>query len=130
MPARRGGFTTSDTSPYYPSWAKHQDVSKYSSNNVRMTSKSNFKFSILEKSTPTQIRAMEKEVVHFDSISVDFSKTQVLLNSNKYLLVTDPVGELAKYLRWSKQEMIKLIRQGSNGGGYIAELDVSAFSKV
>jgi hypothetical protein len=73
---------------------------------------------------------MEKEVVHFDSVSVDYSKTQVLLNSNKYLLVTDPVGELAKYLRWTKPEMIKLIRQRSNGDGYIAELDESTFSKV
>jgi hypothetical protein len=130
MPARRGGFTTSDTSQYYPSWAKHRDVSKYSTNNVRMASKSNFKFSIMEKTTPTQIRSMEKEVVHFDSVSVDYSKTQVLLNSNKYLLVTDPVGELAKYLRWTKPEMIKLIRQRSNGDGYIAELDESTFSKV
>jgi hypothetical protein len=130
MPARQGGFTMSETCHYYPRWAKHRDVSKYSANYARMASKSNFKFSIGEKTTSTQIRAMEKESVHFDSASVDFSTAQILLNSNKYLHVSDPVGELAKYLRWSKSEMIELITIRSKGKGYIATLDDSAFTNV
>ena len=73
--AKRGGFSGTSCCDYYPKWARLRDVSVYSSNHVRMTSKSNFQFSIVHKTTPAQIRLMEKETVHFSATTVSFSES-------------------------------------------------------
>jgi hypothetical protein len=115
---------------YYPKWAEYQDVSKYCFNHVQMTSKSNFKFSVVRKTTPAQILAMEKESNHFEAPTVDFSEVQVLLNSNKYLHIADPIGELARYLQVSKKELIDNIDVRAKSNGFVAILDPASFKQV
>ena len=55
---------------------------------------------------------------------------QVLLNSNKYLHISDPVGELAKYLGVTKDTVVGAIRVRERGEGFLATLDTSALSQV
>ena len=95
-----------------------------------MSSKSNFRFSIVEKSSKVQITALENETVHFELPGVEFDRVQVLLNSNKYLHVSDPVNELATYLGVSKEEMIAAIRVEVKSEGFMVYLEESAFSQV
>jgi hypothetical protein len=128
--ATRNGFTDSTASHYYPEWAQHRDVSKHCWNYIRMSSKSNFKFSLTQKSGKTQLAALERETVHFESPGVDFKAVQVLLNSNKYVHISDPVGELAKYLRVTKDTVVGAIRVKDRGKGFLATLDTSALSQV
>jgi hypothetical protein len=128
--ATRNGFTDSKSSHYYPEWARYRDVSKYCWNHIRMSSKSNFKFSIAQKSGKTQLAALERESVHFESTSVDFKAVQVLLNSNKYLHISDPVGELSKYLGVTKEIVVSAITMREKGRGFLASLDTSALSRV
>ena len=101
--AKRGGFSGTSCCDYYPQWARLRDVSVYCSNHVRMTSKSNFQFSIVHKTTPAHICLMKKETVHFAVTTVSYSETQVLLNSNKYVHIADPIGEMASYFHVSKK---------------------------
>jgi hypothetical protein len=128
-PARRGGFTASP-GHYFPQWAEVGNVSEYCYNHVRMSSMSNFRFSIVEKSSKVQISALENEPVHFEPPGVEFDQVQVLLNSNKYLHVSDPVNELATYLGVSKEAMVAAIRVKTRGQGYIAYMEEAAFSEV
>ena len=93
-----------------------------------MSSKSNFKFSIAQKSGKAQLLALEKESVHFESPTVDFNAVQVLLNSNKYLHISDPVGKLSKYLGVEKEVVVKAVTVRSKGDGFLASLDVSALT--
>lgn len=123
------GFTASP-SQYYPKWAEFGNVSEYCYNHVRMSSKSNFRFSIVKKSSKVQITALENETVHFELPGVEFDRVQVLLNSNKYLHVSDPVNELATYLGVSKEEMIAAIRVEVKSEGFMVYLEESAFSQV
>jgi hypothetical protein len=111
-------------------WASTGDVSKYCSNHVQMTSKANFCFSVIEKASRSQIDAMEKETVHFELPGVEFDKVQVLLNSNKYLHVSDPIGDLASYFGSSKEAMVRAIQVRVKGQGFIPYLDPSFFTAV
>jgi hypothetical protein len=130
VPVQRGHFTDSKHSHYYPDWAKFRDPSRYCSNNVRMTSKSNFLFNVKPKTTITQISDLEKEKVHFASNDVDFNAVQVLLNSNKYLFLEDPIDELSRYLRISRSSFIECIDVRKKGSGFLPFLDVAAFDDV
>jgi hypothetical protein len=61
----------------------------------------------MEKSSKVQIATLEMEKVHFEAPGVDFNQqVQVILNSNKYLHISDPVGELARYLGITKDTMV------------------------
>jgi hypothetical protein len=130
LPAQRGGFSTSADCHYYPKWAQFQDASEYSYNHAQMTSKSNFKFSVIPKTSPTQIRTMEKESNHFAEVEVDFAEVQVLLNSNKYLHIGDPIGKLARYLHVSKKDLIQSINVGPRANGFIATIDIAKLKEV
>jgi hypothetical protein len=130
VPVERGGFTASQDSHYYPSWAKYRDPSKYCSNNVRMTSRANFIFNVKPKVTATQIRDLEEESVHSAVHDIDFGVVQVLLNSNKYLFLEDPIDELARYFRVSKQKFIQSIEVRHKGDGFIPFLETEAFAAV
>ena len=127
---KRGGFTASHDSHYYPPWAKHRDPSKYCTNQVRMTSKTNFLFNVKPKVTSTQIRDLEEEIVHLADHDIDFSLVQVLLNSNKYLFLEDPIDELSLYFRVSKQKFIQSIEVKHKGDGFIPFLSMEAFEAV
>jgi hypothetical protein len=105
MLATRGGFSHLSTSGYFPEWARHKDVSKYCLNHVRMLSEANFWFSI-EKFSMSQLKALEKEPLHFESLEANFSSVQGLLHSNKYLHLNDPFGELAKYLQVTHHKLV------------------------
>jgi hypothetical protein len=109
MVASRGGFSELATSGYYPDWAKFKDVTKYCLNHVRMSSETNFTFST-DRSTPSQIKVLEKEVVHFESPEVNFEAVQGLLHSSKYLHMSDPVSNLADYLQVSREFLISKIK--------------------
>ena len=69
--ATRNVFTDSTASHYYPEWAQHRDVSKYCWNHIRMSSKTNFEFSLAPKLGKTQLAALERETMHFESPGVD-----------------------------------------------------------
>ena len=129
-PVERGGFTVSPGSHYYPKWAKYKDPSKYCTNNVRMTSRTNFIFNVKPKVTATQIRDLENERVHSAKVDTDFSFIQILLNSNKFLFLEDPIDELSRYLRVSKQRFIQSIEVRSKGDGFVPFLDMDAFNAV
>jgi hypothetical protein len=88
-----------------------------------MTLKSNFIFNTKPKTSTTQICDLEKEKVHFPSDDADFSATQVLLNSNRYIFLADPIGELARYFQVSKDQFIQAIQVEEIGGDYIALLN-------
>jgi len=129
VPATTGGFSQQRTSGYYPDWARLQDVSKYCKNHVRMSSESNLKFNI-DRTTPSQIKALERETVHFECPDVDFSAVQGLLHSSKYLFLSDPIGELAKYLQLSRHELIDNIEVLPKGEGYLPFLRSPAYNSV
>ena len=95
-----------------------------------MTSKSNFTFNVKPKTTITQVRDLEKETVHFAANNVDFESVQVLLNSNKYLFLEDPIDELSRYLRISRDSFIGFIEVRKKGSGFIPYLDIAAFEAV
>jgi hypothetical protein len=130
VPVERGGFTVSQASHYFPPWAEYRDPSKYCYNNVRMTSKANFSFNVKPKVTATQIRDLEEETVHSAIHDIDFSFVQVLLNSNKYLFLEDPIDELSRYFRVSKQKFIQSIQVSPKGDGFIPILGEEAFEAV
>jgi hypothetical protein len=129
LPAALGGFCDQSTCHYFPAWAKHLDVSKYCSNHVRMSSETNFKFSI-DRSTVMQIKALEKETVHFESLEADYSLVQGLLHSNKYIHLGDPIAELAKYLQVTKEELVRKIEVRKEGTGYLPFLQESVFDNI
>jgi hypothetical protein len=126
----RGGFTEAPDSHYYPDWARHQDPSMYCTNKVRMTSKTNFSFSIKRKTTVTQISDMEKEDVRFASPDVRFVTAQLLLNTNKYLYVGDPIGQLAQHFQTTKNRFREAIVVTKKGDGFIASLNGLVFDRV
>jgi hypothetical protein len=129
MPATRGGFSNLSTSGYFPEWARHKDVSKYCLNHVRMSSEANFRFSI-ERSSTSQLKALEKEPLHFESLEADFSSVQGLLHSNKYVHLNDPIGELAKYLQVTRNQLVGSISLRRKGSGYLPFLDVSSCTNL
>jgi hypothetical protein len=117
------------SSEYFPDWAKHKDVSKYCSNIVCMSLETNLNFSI-DRLTPSQIKALEKEIVHFESPDVDFSAVQGLLHSSKYLHLADSVCELSKYLHISREHLLSRIKLRTKGNGHLPYLDSSAFKNI
>jgi hypothetical protein len=129
MPATKGGFSQLRTSGYFPDWARYQDVSKYCKNHVRMSSESNLRFS-MDRTTSSQIKMLEKETVHFECPDVDFSAVQGLFHSSKYLYLSDPIGELGKYLQLSRHELITNIELVSKGEGYLPVLKSRAYNNV
>ena len=130
VPIERGGFTASPDSMYFPPWAQFGNPSKYCYNNVRMTSKANFTFNVKPKVTATQIRDMGEETVHSAAHDIDFGFVQILLNSNKYLFLEDPIDELSRYFRVSKQKFIQSIEVRESGGGFLPILDMNAFEAI
>jgi hypothetical protein len=129
VPATRDGFSMSPNSGYFPDWAKYKDTSRCCSNLVRMSSESNLKFS-MDRSTATQIKTLEKETVHFDSPDVDYSWVQGLIHSNKYVHLSDPIGELADYLDVSTSELIVNIEVCRKGEGHVAFLKSAVYKNV
>jgi hypothetical protein len=94
-----------------------------------MLSESNLKFSI-DPSTASQIKALEKETIHFKSLAVDFSAVQGLLHSNKYLHLADPVGELATYLQVSREDLISQIEVWPKGKGHLPYFNSSMYKNI
>jgi hypothetical protein len=99
-------------------------------NYARMTSRLNFIFNIKQKTLTTQIRDLEKENIHFESADIVFLAAQVLLNSNKYIFLADPIGELASYFQVTKSRLIEAIWVEHTGGGYIALLNANILHEV
>jgi hypothetical protein len=130
LPVKHGGLTSAHNIHYYPNWAHFQDPSKYCTNKVRMTSKTNFEFSIKRKTTVNQIQDLEKENVHFASPDVLFVTAQLLLNTNKYLYIGDPIGQLVKHFWTTKSRFIDAIKVTQKGGGFVACLEDIAFDRV
>ena len=95
-----------------------------------MTSKANFTFNVKPKLTTTQLRDLEEETVHSAAQDVEFGVVQILLNSNKYLFLEDPVDELSRYFRVSKQKFIQSIEVRSKGDGFIPFLGRDAFEAI
>ncbi len=130
LPVKRGGFTSSPESHYYPPWAEFGNPSKYCFNYARMTSKANFNFNVKQKTSSSQLRDLENEKIHFGNNNVDFSAAQLLLNSNRYVFLEDQIGELARYFRVSKDQFIQAIQVREEGDGYITLLNENIFQEV
>jgi hypothetical protein len=77
-----------------------------------------------------QIKTLEKETVHFESIEADYSLVQGLIHSNKYIHLNDPINELAKYLQVTKEELVRNIEVRQKGGGHLPIINVSVFKNI
>ncbi len=95
-----------------------------------MTSRENFTFNVKPKLTMTQRRDLSEEVVHSAVHDIDFNFVQVLLNSNKYLFLEDPIDELSRYFWVSKQKFIQSIVVEQKGHGFLPFLNMNAFEAV
>jgi hypothetical protein len=127
--ASRGGFSELSSTKYFPDWARHKDVSLYSSNIVCMLSETNLSFTI-DRSTPSQIKTLEKEVLKFDLPDVDFLVVQGLLHTSKYLHVADPIKELSTYLHVSRERLLARITVRAKGRGYLPIINSSVFEDI
>jgi hypothetical protein len=125
-------YVLSADSCYHPPWAQVESRLNFSGLRVRFGSDRNKKFTVCEKTGSTaQVRLQQETIVsHEDDFC--YSQVQTLLNKNKSLFLSDPIGFIVDAFGINRHCFVDSIRtiRSRDGTGWLSTLNPSLFKDV